>query len=53
MMALATKPQTQTSWAVRNRAGQVVVIFEGGTARAAAEEWAAVRGFRVESVVLD
>ena len=51
MMAMATK--TQASWAVRNRTGQVVVIFEGGTARAAAEEWAAARGLRVESVVLD
>ena len=51
MMATAVK--THTSWAVRNRNGQVVVIFEGSSARAAAEEWAAARGFRVESVVLD
>lgn len=50
-MTMTTK--TQSSWAVRNRAGQVVVIFEGGSARTAAQEWAATRGYRVESVVLD
>lgn len=49
---MATAMQVRNSWAVRNRAGQVVVIFEGTGARAAAEEWALSRGYRVESVAL-
>jgi hypothetical protein len=43
----------RNSWAVRNRVGQVVVIFEGTGARAAAQEWASTRGYRVESVPVD
>lgn len=50
MMAMATK--AQTSWAVRNRTGQVVVIFDGRDAKAAAEEWAGIRGYRIESVAV-
>ena len=43
----------RTGWVVRNRAGQVVVIYEGGAAQASAEEWAGGRGYQVESVSLD
>jgi len=42
----------RVGWAVRNRAGQVVVIYEGATARAVAEEWAADREYTVEAVTL-
>jgi hypothetical protein len=49
---MATAVRVRNSWAVRNRTGQVVVIFEGAGAREAASEWAASRGYRVESVSL-
>jgi hypothetical protein len=49
---MATTVRVQSSWAVRNRTGQVVVIFEGTGAREAASEWAATRGYRVESISL-
>lgn len=50
---MSTSTKVRASWAVRNRAGQVVVIFDGTQARVAAEEWASARGYRVESVVFD
>jgi hypothetical protein len=50
---MSTSTKVRSSWAVRNRAGQVVVIFDGTQARVAAEEWAIARGYQVESVVLD
>ena len=50
---MSTSTKMRTSWAVRNRAGQVVVIFDGTQARTAAEEWATARGYRVESAVID
>jgi hypothetical protein len=45
--------KVRTGWAVRNRTGQVVVIYEGQDALAAAKEWAESRGFAVEAVTLD
>jgi hypothetical protein len=50
---MSTATTVRSSWAVRNRTGQVVVIFDGASARSAAQEWAAARGYRVESVALD
>jgi hypothetical protein len=52
-ITMATGTRVRSSWAVRNRAGQVVVIFEGTNARTAATEWADARGYHVESVVLN
>ncbi len=53
---LATAPAfldaLRVGWAVRNRAGQVVVIYEGVTAEAAAQEWADDRRYTVEAVTL-
>lgn len=42
----------QVGWAVRNRAGQVVVIYAGASAQAVAEEWASDRDYTVEAVAL-
>lgn len=42
----------RVGWAVRDRAGQVVVIYEGATAQAVAEEWASDRRYTVEAVTL-
>jgi hypothetical protein len=50
---MSTSTKVRSSWAVRNRAGQVVVIFDGTQARTVAEEWASARGYRVESVEVD
>jgi hypothetical protein len=50
---MSTTTKVRNSWAVRNRAGQVVVIFDGARARAAAQEWASQRGYQVESVAID
>lgn len=49
----AAAADLRVGWAVRNRTGQVVVIFEGKTAQIAAEEWAGVRGYAVDAVSLD
>ena len=51
-MLMGTATKTRQSWAVRNWAGQVVVIFEGTGARAAAFEWADSRGYHVEAVAV-
>lgn len=50
---MATATKVRSGWAVRNRTGQVVVIFDGSRAKSAAEEWAELRGYQIESVVLD
>lgn len=49
----ARAAELRVGWAVRNRTGQVVVIFEGKTAQSAAEEWAGLRGYAVDAVSLD
>ena len=42
----------RVGWAVRNRAGQVVVIYEGVSAQTAAQEWADDRSYTIEAVTL-
>jgi hypothetical protein len=41
----------RSGWVVRNRAGQVVVIFQGADAEQAAHDWEP-QGYRVEVVEL-
>lgn len=48
----SSRVSLQVGWAVRNRAGQVVVIYEGVTAQAVAQEWASDRDYTVEPVTL-
>jgi hypothetical protein len=49
----ATTTNVRTGWVVRNRSGQVVVIFEGHGARTAADEWAKMHHCSVDPVELD
>lgn len=49
----AMAAELRVGWAVRNRTGHVVVIFEGRAAQGAAEEWAGLRGYAVDAVSLD
>lgn len=51
-VAASYRDALRVGWAVRNRAGQVVVIYEGITAEVAAQEWAADRDYTVEAVTL-
>jgi len=51
-VAAAYRDALRVGWAVRNRANQVVVIYEGITAEAAAQEWATGRDYTVEAVTL-
>jgi hypothetical protein len=53
MTMKVAQPKVRTGWAVRNRTGQVVVIYEGREALGAAKEWAEARGYAVEAVALD
>lgn len=48
----ATDSALRVGWAVRNRVGQVVVIYEGATAQAVAQEWASDRDYTIEAVTL-
>ncbi|MDQ1436549.1 MAG: hypothetical protein QOK43_178 [Acidimicrobiaceae bacterium] len=48
-----TRMDTGGGWAVRNAVGQVVVIFEGHDAQAAADEWASGRRYTVQAVSVD
>ncbi len=39
MKTMVDRAQTETLWAVLNRAGQIVVIFGGGQAEDEARRW--------------
>jgi hypothetical protein len=52
-MGTTVQTRVRTGWAVRNRTGQVVVIYEGRDALTAAKEWAQTRGYQVEAVSFD
>ncbi|HZQ28817.1 MAG TPA: hypothetical protein VFA94_14065 [Acidimicrobiales bacterium] len=47
---MGTVTAVHKGWVVRNKTGQVVVIFEGRDAHEAAQRWVGSKGYQVDEV---